>query len=171
MNKVLISACLVGEKVRYNGDSSAASSELLKRWQREGRLVPFCPEVAGGLPVPRPPAEIIDGDGREVLAGKKRVITINGQDVTEAYLAGAYRTLETARAEGVVLAIMKADSPACGSGRIHSGKFDGQMKAGDGVAVALLKQNGIPVFTEMQLAEAQQYLERIESESPPAATG
>jgi uncharacterized protein YbbK (DUF523 family) len=82
MVKVLVSACLLGERVRYNGADARCASDVLERWAREGRLVPFCPEVAGGLPVPRPAAEIGDGDGRAVLLGAAAVRDGAGRDLT-----------------------------------------------------------------------------------------
>lgn len=98
MERILVSACLMGRKVRYDGAAKTSGDALLAAWWREGRLVPFCPEVEGGLPVPRPAAEIEGGAGGEaVLSGAARVLTAGGADVTEAFLAGARAALAAAR--------------------------------------------------------------------------
>ena len=88
MVKILISSCLLGERVRYHGGDAALDDPILEGWRREGRLVPFCPEVAGGLGVPRPPAEIQGAGGIAVLRGRARVVTSAGADVTDAFLIG-----------------------------------------------------------------------------------
>jgi uncharacterized protein YbbK (DUF523 family) len=110
-----------------------------------------CPEVDGGLGTPRPPAEILGGDGGDVLAGRARVITADGRDVTAAYLSGARRALETARRVGAERAILKSRSPSCGSDSIYDGSFAGRTRAGEGVTAALLRANGIQVSTEEEL--------------------
>lgn len=127
--------------------------DLFERWRAEGRLVPFCPEVAGGLPVPRPPAEIVGGDGADVLDGAARVVADTGEDVTEAFVAGARLALETARRAGARVALLKESSPSCGSRMIYDGTFTGTWVAGDGVTAALLEREGIRVFGEEGLAD------------------
>jgi len=114
----------------------------------EGRAVLVCPEVDGGLGTPRPPAEIVGGDGADVLAGRARVVTVQGEDVTEAYIRGAERALRVAEQRGATRAILKARSPSCGSGNIYDGTFSKTLLAGDGVTAALLKMNGIDVATD-----------------------
>ena len=90
MQHILVSACLLGEAVRYNGTDRRSDDPILKRWLAEGRVVPVCPEIAAGAPVPRPPSEIAgDGGGAGVLAGTARVIEPDGHDVTDLFLAGA----------------------------------------------------------------------------------
>jgi len=144
MEKIVISACLLGEAVRYDGRSKGLESELLARWQAEGRLVPICPEVAGGLPVPRAPAEI-QADGR--------VLTACGQDVTDAFVAGAAATLALCRRHGIRLALLKEGSPSCGANRIYDGRFCGVSQAGEGLTCRLLRRHGVRVFSETQLDE------------------
>jgi uncharacterized protein YbbK (DUF523 family) len=158
MEKVLVSACLLGNPVRYDGKVLVFEDETLTQWRNKGRLVPICPEVAGGLPVPRPRAEIVTGDGRRVLSHGTGVITINGQDVSAFYLAGAHKALERARCHNITLAVFKQGSPSCGSGHIYDGSFSGIKKTGKGVAAALLEQNGIRVFSEREIFEAEKYL-------------
>ena len=161
--KVLISACLLGEKVRYDGRDRFCAQEILAEWAGQGRLVPICPELAGGLPVPRPPAEISGGDGREVLQGKARGVDNHGQEVTEAFLSGAQQALDLAQQEQVQLAVLTERSPSCGSSQIYSGDFDGTLMKGRGVTAALLEENGIRVFSEYQLTGAAAFLEQLES--------
>jgi len=91
--KVLVSACLLGQPVRYDGRTSG-HPELLQRWQAEGRVVPLCPEVAGGLPTPRAPAEIPGGQGAAVLDGDRQVLTVSGEDVSAQFIAGAQQALD-----------------------------------------------------------------------------
>ncbi|MCP4756736.1 MAG: DUF523 domain-containing protein [Proteobacteria bacterium] len=162
MIKVMISACLLGEKVRYDGRDNALDSEVLKSWLRENRLVSICPEVVGGLPVPRPPAEISGGDGSAVLSGMSQVLTLEGKDVSDSYVSGARQALKLARENQVRLAIMKARSPSCGKLEIYDGSFANRLKTGRGVTAALLEREGIRVFNEDQLAEAQQYASALE---------
>lgn len=155
--KILISACLLGEKVRYDGADSRVQARQLEIWAREGRLVPFCPEVAGGLPTPRPAAEITP---------EGRVRTGEGTDVTEAFRKGAELALALAKEHGIRLAILKEGSPSCGTHRLRDGSFSGRKIAGRGVTASLLAQNGIATFSELQIAEAAQYLTRLLRQSP-----
>ncbi len=163
MVRVLVSACLLGDRVRYDGRDAACAHPVLARWSREGRLVPFCPEVAGGLAVPRAPAEIVGGGGDEAIAGSARVVTRAGQDVTTAYLRGASAALEAALDAGVELAVLKDASPSCGSHVIHDRSFSGARRAGRGVTTAMLEQHGIRVFNEDELDAAAAYLEALEA--------
>lgn len=149
MDGCLVSACLLGICTRYDGGCCPVPQ--LIQLAAQGLVVPVCPEVAGGLPVPRPPAEIGGGDGQSVLDGQARVLTVDGQDVTEAFLAGARRALETAQRLGVRRAVLKDDSPSCGCHRIYDGTFSGHMVSGQGVATALLQRNGIAVLSEEDL--------------------
>lgn len=154
MRKILVSACLLGEPVRFDGRAALAHSEFLSRWSAEGRLVAICPELAGGLAVPREPAEIVGGAGADVLAGRARVLCRSGRDVTEAYLRGASLALELARQHQVAVAILKSRSPSCGTHELHAGRFDGALRNGMGVTAALLRENGIAVYDELELERA-----------------
>ena len=146
---MVVSACLAGRACRYDG--SANANEVVETLVASGRAVLVCPEVAGGLPTPRPPAEIIGGTGADVLAGRARVVTRAGQDVTERYVEGARRALRTAQAAGARVAVLKARSPSCGRGQVRDGSFSGNLVAGDGVAAALFEAHGIFVVTEDDL--------------------
>ncbi len=145
---------------------------LFERWRVEGRLVPFCPEVSGGLPVPRPPAEIVStslgsngtvADGAAVLDGKARVLTDAGADVTDAFVHGARLALDAAERASARIAILKEGSPSCGSHRIYDGTFTGASVAGDGVTTALLERAGIRVFSEDDLEAVAALLARLEN--------
>jgi uncharacterized protein YbbK (DUF523 family) len=163
--RVLVSSCLLGERVRYDGSDAACDNTTLQRWLSEGRVVPFCPEVAGGFPVPRPAAEIVPGDGRQVLDGAAIVSDHSGNDVTPYFLAGARKTLDWARLEGVRLAVLKDGSPSCGSSYVYDGTFRGMRAPGQGVTTALLERNGIRVFSERQFEQAEAYLADLEKSS------
>ncbi|MDX6430578.1 MAG: hypothetical protein QOE54_2944 [Streptosporangiaceae bacterium] len=172
MERILVSACLLGHAVRYDGGAKNNDDELLARWRREGRLVAFCPEISGGLPVPRPPAEIGPArpaagttaplDGAAVLAGTAQVRTAAGVDVTEFFVRGATLAWEAARRNAVRMAILKEGSPSCGSHRIYDGTFAGISVPGAGVTTALLTRHGIKVFSEDQLPQADEYLRALE---------
>lgn len=148
MQKILVSACLMGENVRFDGKNRKNSSEILKKWQKDGRLVVFCPEVAGGLPVPRPPAEIQPDE---------KVITVEGTDLTAAFKQGAEKALDLCREHHIHIAILKEGSPSCGSSQISDGHFSHTKISGQGVTTRLLEANGIFVFSEHELDKAEEY--------------
>jgi uncharacterized protein YbbK (DUF523 family) len=153
--KVLISACLMGEVVRYDGQPAGISSAFLEDLKRSGRLFPFCPEVAAGLPVPRPPCEICGGTGKDVLRGKARVMTKTGDDATRAFILGARMALESMAENDLRVAILKRRSPSCGSDLIYDGSFSGNLIPGRGVTASYLEEVGIPVFNEANLEEVR----------------
>ena len=159
MEKILVSACLLGKPVRYDGRAKSADSRQLSAWQQEGRVVGFCPEIEAGLPVPRPPAEIADGrSGADVLAGSAQVIEDNGRDVSEAFIDGARKALAAAQKHGCRYALLTDGSPSCGSSFVYDGSFSGKRSIGPGVVTALLRQNGIEVYSENQIGELAQRL-------------
>lgn len=143
--KILVSACLLGVNCRYDGGNSR-NENAIKRFQTD-ELVPVCPEEAGGLPTPRPPVEIVGGDGNDVLDGKAKVMTAEGADKTEEFLKGAQHALALAQSQGATCVILKAKSPSCGCGAIYDGSFSGTLISGDGVTTALLKRHGIEVIS------------------------
>ena len=144
---ILVSACLLGVPCRYDGKSlpNAAVAALAESF----RLIPVCPEVSGGLPVPREPMEIRG----------TRVVGKSGADGTAAYRAGAEAALALAKRYGCRAALLKEKSPSCGAGTIHNGNFDGGLIPGDGIAAALLTANGIAVFGERRAADLIRFLE------------
>lgn len=140
----LVSACLLGVECRYDGGT--ANEEARRRLAGlAGELVPICPEAAGGLPTPRPPAVLHGGDGHGVLDGGARVVAQGGQDVTAAFRKGAELAVAAASRWGAEGAILKARSPSCGCGRVHG---PGGLIEGDGVAAAALKRAGLRVLTD-----------------------
>lgn len=161
--RILVSSCLIGQPVRYDGSAATVKSAILDRWIREGRLVSFCPEVAGGFPVPRPPAEIAGAGGSAVLQGEARVVDESGRDVTTYFVDGAHAALRTALDQDVRLAVLKDGSPSCGSSFIHDGGFAGSLIPGMGVTTALLESHGIRVFSEQQIQKADDYLAQIKA--------
>ena len=164
MIRVLVSACLLGEKVRYNGKDAVSGSDILRGWLAEDRVLPFCPEVAGGLGVPRPPAEIQGGRGEDVIDGKVEVKTRAGDDVTAAFVRGARGALAAAVAGGARLAVLKEGSPSCGSGFVYDGTFSGVRREDRGGTAALLERHGIRVFSDLGIEDAAAYLRSLEGE-------
>lgn len=150
MKRVLISACLLGEKVRFDGREKGSANPILARWLDEGRVVRVCPEVAGGLPVPRPPAERRDG----------RVLANDGRDVTAEFERGAREALRLIQQFNIEVAVLKSGSPSCGSGFIYDGTFTKTRIDGDGVTTALLRAHGVQVFSELDWAAADAALTR-----------
>lgn len=151
--RLLVSACLLGRPVRHDGSAATLGDALLAQWRRDGLLVPFCPELAAGFGAPRRPAEIVGGDGEDVLDGRARVLEDTGADVTDAFVAGAEAALATARQAGCAFALLTDSSPSCGSDVIYDGAFDGGRRAGCGVTVALLRRAGLAVFAPQRIQD------------------
>lgn len=150
MDKILVSACLLGERCRYDGGSKPCNDSVLSQWRAEGRLVPVCPEVMGGLSTPRLPCQRRDG----------RVVSESGADFTAEYARGAQLALAAAKKCNAVMCILKEYSPSCGVNEIYDGSFTGAKIKGQGMAVQLLLQNGFAVFSERQLLQAADYFDR-----------
>ncbi|WP_242274452.1 DUF523 domain-containing protein [Bacillus cereus group sp. BfR-BA-01310] len=148
---ILVSSCLAGLEVRYNGTHSLDNK--IRKLVEENKAVTICPEIVGGFSTPREPAEIVDGDGDDVLDGKAKVIEKSGKDVTELYLKGAYATLEKVKEINATIVVLKENSPSCGSSMIYNGEFVGKKIVGQGVTSALLRRNGIRVISEEQFGE------------------
>ncbi len=140
LDKILISACFLGERVRYNGEIKSLQDELLNKWHQQGRLISVCPEVISGLPVPRPAAEI-DQKTRQV-------ITIENNDITNQFELGAKKALRLCHMHNIRFALLKESSPSCGSSNIYDGTFTQKKIAGQGKTTELLRENGIQVFSE-----------------------
>lgn len=148
---ILVSSCLAGLEVRYNGTHSL--NNKISKLVGDNKAVTVCPELLGGCSTPREPAEIVGGDGEDVLDGKAKVLDKSGKDVTELYIEGAYTTLEKARKINATLIVLKENSPSCGSSIIYNGEFSGEKIVGTGVTSALLKRNGLQVISEEQFVE------------------
>ena len=144
MEKILISACMLGISCRYDGKSKLAVTDVEFRALNEKyQLVPFCPEIYGGLPTPRVPSERV-GD---------EVYMKDGTRVTDNFKKGASEALKLCHDLGIRKAILKAKSPSCGKGAIYDGSFEGRLTSGDGVCAELLMKNGIAVYTENEILE------------------
>ncbi|MFH8371762.1 DUF523 domain-containing protein [Streptomyces sp. NPDC018031] len=143
MEAIMVSACLRGVSCRFDGRHKASPEVEEAVAGRE--VVSFCPEVAGGLTTPRRPAELVGGDGHDVLDGTARVVEDTGRDVTAEFVDGARRALAAARHRGCTEALLMPRSPSCGRGVVHDGSFTGELTPGDGVTAALLERNGITV--------------------------
>lgn len=139
--KVLVSACLAGERCRFDG--AARTCAGIDEIAEFAELVPICPEVLGGLPVPRKPSEILGS----------RVVTCDGADVTEAFQRGAERAVRRALGEGCRFAVLKERSPSCGSKAVYDGTFSSVLVQGSGFAAAALERAGIRVYGESDLAK------------------
>lgn len=151
---VLISACLMGAPVRYDGKGKPLDGGLLATLSSHCTLVPLCPEMAGGFQVPRPPAEIEGGlAGDDVLEGRAKVLELGGRDVTRLFIEGAEVALSFARERDCRYALLIDGSPSCGSVMIYDGDFSGRKHAGNGVTAALLARHGIEVFTPTRSGE------------------
>jgi uncharacterized protein YbbK (DUF523 family) len=157
--KILVSSCLLGAPVRHDARDKKCDHAVLQRWIAEGRVVSVCPEMLGGLGTPRPPAEIVND-------GSRRVVTREGNDVTRAFEDGARGAADQGQAENVRIAILKAGSPSCGSSFIYDGTFSKTPVKGEGITAALLRKNGIVVFSEEEMDTAEQYVTSLESGEP-----
>ena len=140
---IIVSACLLGVACNHRGLSSPSAA--VAALADEARLIPICPEVAGGLPTPRGPAEI-QGDGR--------VLTAEGTDVTDAYMRGANQAVNVARAAGATRAVLKARSPSCGCHEVYDGTFTGTLRPGLGVTAAALQAAGCAVESDEDLVDS-----------------
>lgn len=148
MKKILVSGCLYGWHVRYDdGDIPCLDKRFLK-WKEEGRLIPVCPEVFGGLPTPRPDSQRVGS----------KVIACTGVDVTKEYELGAIEAVRLAKENDVVVCIMKQDSPSCGSKYIYDGTFTDTKIEGEGRAVQLLREAGFIVLDENDLDKVEKLI-------------
>lgn len=145
---ILVSGCLSGNNMFYNG--AAKINGRIRKLVESGKAIPVCPELLGGLPIPRERSEIAGGTGEDVLSGKCKVISEGGKDFTVNFINGAKAVLAIAKKYNIKKAVLKSNSPACGCGRIYDGTFTGRLIAGDGVACAILKKNNIEVMSDRQ---------------------
>ena len=139
--KAIISACLLGLDCRYDGKNNFIGEEKLQKLREEYELIPVCPEIYGGLTTPRVPSERVG----------ERVLSKTGTDVTAEFSKGASAALQLAGIFGCEAAILKENSPSCGSGTIYDGTFTGVLTAGDGVTAELLKKHGLTVTGESKV--------------------
>ncbi|MDO4662555.1 MAG: DUF523 domain-containing protein [Tissierellia bacterium] len=133
---IIISACLLGENCKYNGGNNLVDN-LIKDF-KDYNIIPICPEVMGGLDIPRKPCERLDN----------KVITIDNEDFTNYFYKGAYKALDIAKENNAKYAILKSKSPSCGKGYIYDGTFSHTLTENDGVCAQLFRENGIEIYTE-----------------------
>lgn len=142
MKNILISACLLGVACRYDGCQKPLPAAVIEKLQKQYHLIPICPEIMGGLPTPRIPAEI---------QPDRKVLRSDGAEVTENYQRGAQEALRLAKLFHCELALLKEKSPSCGSGRIYDGSFSRSLIDGDGITTELFKKNDIRVIGESEI--------------------
>jgi uncharacterized protein YbbK (DUF523 family) len=160
--KILVSSCLLGEDVRYDGNNSSIAfnpkvsfslKELFMDILCENEIYSICPEVAGGLGIPRNPAEIVKNEKPFIVKNE------DDTDVTMNFLIGAKKALDICTEENIKVALLKANSPSCGNFKIYDGTFTNNLIDGQGLTARLLKENGIEVFNESQLKELEKFIE------------
>lgn len=144
---IFVSACLMGDNCKYNGGNNYNSkvAEFLK----DKEYIKICPEMSGGLSIPRNPAEIVNSHGG------KRVLSSDGRDVTENFIKGAENTLRLAEKYNPELIIFKAKSPSCGKGEVYDGTFSKTLTKGNGITAELLLRKGYKVITEKEITDCQ----------------
>ena len=145
---ILVSSCLLGENVRYDGSNNKIDSKLFESVLKNHTIFSLCPEVEGGLFTPRKPSEIIN----------KKVLTNDNEDVTQAFKLGAQKALSLCLEHNIHIALLKAKSPSCGNLKIYDGSFSKRLISGMGITSKLLSENGIKVFNEEELQELYTYL-------------
>ncbi len=138
---VIVSACLLGVKCRYDGTGKL--EESLKELLKHHNLIPVCPEIYGGLQTPRESAERI----------KDKIFTKSGVEVTENYQRGAKEILKLAKLYNCKYAILKERSPSCGYGKIYDGTFTGNLVEGNGILAEVLAKHGIIILGESRIEE------------------
>ena len=148
--KLLVSGCLLGENVRYDGKNSGIKEPMMQRLKDGFEIYSFCPEVSGGMPTPRVPSEIISMEPLKVINKEK-------EDTTHFFIKGAKNCLEFCKDNGIKIALFKSRSPSCGNRYVHGGKFNKKLVEGKGVTVTLLNSHGIKVFNEEEIKELFEY--------------
>lgn len=146
MEKLLISACLLGLSCRYDGKSKGLDKETISALNEKYALIPFCPEIYGGLPTKRQPSEIVRS------FKNISVVTESGKDVTRQYLKGAEEALKLCRMLGCRKALLKSNSPSCGNAAVYDGTFSSNLIKGMGITAALLSDEGVELFSEADIA-------------------
>ncbi|MGQ4914274.1 MAG: DUF523 domain-containing protein [Candidatus Asgardarchaeia archaeon] len=147
--RILVSACLLGVNCKYNGGNNKNENvlNLIEKYV----LIPVCPEQLGGLSTPREPAEIVGGNGSDVLSKEAKVVTNSGKDITQMFVKGAEETLKIAKLFKAKIAILKDGSPSCGVKHIYDGTFTHRIKSGSGVTASILKKSGMIVISEVEI--------------------
>lgn len=153
LDKILISRCFLGDNVRYNSIVLALANPLIKLWQQQRRFIAICPEVTGGLSVPREPAEI--------QQSSHEVITVSGINVNAQFNLGAQQALILCQQHNIRFALLKESSPSCGSTFIYDGSFTNNKVSGQGVTSQLLTKHNIKVFSENTIETLEKLLDKV----------
>ena len=146
---ILVSACLLGECCKYSGGHNR--SQAVIDYLQGHEYLTICPEVFGGLPTPRPPAEIVGGTAKDIIDGRAQIYNNQGQDVTASFLADAFKVAKMASEYQAKAAILQDRSPSCGVNKVYDGSFTGCLKPGMGVTALLLQDLGLKLFVEEDL--------------------
>ncbi|MGB6329325.1 MAG: DUF523 domain-containing protein [Halarcobacter sp.] len=159
--RILISSCLLGEDVKYDGSNNSIAygnsytfnqKETFMDILCENEIYSFCPEVSGGLGIPRVPCEITSTTKPFIVKNK------DGEDVTINFLVGARNALELCQTENISVALLKANSPSCGNNSIYDGTFSSTLIEGQGLTAKLLSENGIKIFNEKEILELKKWI-------------
>lgn len=161
---IIVSKCLLGEKARFDGTINIEVHPKLTYLLDRGEILSFCPEMEGGLDVPRPACEILgDGGGKAVLNHSAKVIDTTAKDLSKPFIEGARQGATLCKDNHIKIAILKERSPSCGSRIIYDGSFSSKQIQGEGVFTTVLTQQGIKVFNDTQIEEALILYEQIVS--------
>lgn len=139
--EIVVSACLCGNKCRYNGQS--VESDL---YVEKNEVLILCPEILGGLGVPREPCEIVNGNAKDVINGKAKIIGVSGNDYTKEYLNGVENAIKIVKQHNIKVAYLKQNSPSCGFGKVYDGQFQNKKIIGNGIFAEELKELGIKII-------------------------
>ena len=140
---ILVSACLAGEKCRYNAEHRL--HPVIAELSKKGKIIAICPEVMGGLTIPRLACEITNADAQAVLDSKAKVLNLAGEDITEAVLRGCCKALDVAKKNKIKLAVLKDKSVCCAVEKMYDGSFQSRLVNGKGILTLLLEHDGIKV--------------------------
>ncbi len=157
MNVIAVSACLMGINCRYNG-SSAYNNEL-HELVKDQKIMLFCPEILGNLSTPRKPAEIVNGDGKNVVLGQADVMDECGKNVTREFVNGAAETMNLFKENDVSAVVLKDRSPSCGVDEIYDGNFSGTVVKGCGILTAMLLHKDIEIFSDKNSEDLKKWIE------------
>jgi len=139
---IIISACLLGRECRYDG----GHSQIPELEHLDVELIPVCPEEAGELGIPRPPAELTE-IAKDVLEGRGKIINKNGDNVTQKFLDGSKKEISKLKSSNAQIAVLKSKSPSCGYGQVYDGTFTGNLCKGNGIFSQMCEDEGVKVIS------------------------
>ncbi|MBW1649196.1 MAG: DUF523 domain-containing protein [Deltaproteobacteria bacterium] len=156
---ILISACLAGKLTRYDGKANKIDNDFFKKISVKYNIFSFCPEIAGGLGIPRSPCEIVKGLDTDNIYKRYIIKDKNNNDISDFFIKGALLSLEYAKKRNIKFAILKEGSPSCGVSYIYDGSFSGRKIKGKGVTAYLFEKNGILCFNEKDCEKIESLLQ------------